>query len=44
MLGEIVETITAAGIERNALIFVGRSLGRPAFDESYLYSAARPRT
>ena len=36
--------VKASGIDRNALIFVGRSLQATAFDESYLYSAERARS
>jgi len=43
-LANIKEIVAAAGVDRNALILVGRSLGRPSFGESYLYSAARDRT
>ncbi len=43
-LSTIKEIVTAAGIDRNALILVGRSLSTPGFGESYLYSAARDRT
>jgi precorrin-4/cobalt-precorrin-4 C11-methyltransferase len=34
----------ASGVDRNALILVGRHLGPSPFGESYLYSAARDRT
>ncbi|GAC1420369.1 MAG: precorrin-4 C(11)-methyltransferase [Candidatus Velthaea sp.] len=43
-LADIEVRVAEAGIERNALIFVGRSLAAGAFGESYLYSAARERT
>ncbi len=43
-LSTIQEIVTAAGIDRNALILVGRSLARPEFGESYLYSASRDRS
>lgn len=42
-LGEVAQAMAGAGIERNALILIGRSLGRPACRESYLYSAGRHR-
>jgi precorrin-4/cobalt-precorrin-4 C11-methyltransferase len=42
-LSNIEEIVAAAGVDRNALILVGKSLGRPGFGESYLYSAARDR-
>jgi precorrin-4/cobalt-precorrin-4 C11-methyltransferase len=35
--------VQASGIDRNALIFVGRSLEQPSFGESYLYSSSRDR-
>ena len=44
MLSDIAEKIAEAGIDRTALIFVGRALARSAFGESYLYSAQRDRT
>jgi precorrin-4/cobalt-precorrin-4 C11-methyltransferase len=43
-LGDIAAKIAAAGIDRTAVIFVGRSLERGNFGESYLYSAQRDRT
>ena len=42
-LSTIKEIVNIAGIDRNALILVGRSLGQPGFGESYLYSTARER-
>lgn len=42
-LGNIEELIANAAIDRNTLILVGRSLGDPAFGESFLYSAGRDR-
>jgi precorrin-4/cobalt-precorrin-4 C11-methyltransferase len=42
-LGEIAPQVAASGIERNALILVGRALGALEFGESYLYSAGRER-
>jgi precorrin-4/cobalt-precorrin-4 C11-methyltransferase len=43
-LGSLKEDVLRSGIDRNALIFVGRSLGTEAFGESYLYSSARDRS
>lgn len=43
-LSDIAAKIAAAGIDRTALIFVGRALARNGFGESYLYSAQRDRT
>ncbi len=43
-LATIKEIVTAAGIDRNALILVGKSLAQPEFGESFLYSVARDRT
>lgn len=43
-LSALQEMVRASGIDRNALILVGRSLGPSAFGESYLYSGARDRT
>lgn len=43
-LTDIAGKIAAAGIDRTALIFIGRSLARGAFGESYLYSSQRERT
>jgi precorrin-4/cobalt-precorrin-4 C11-methyltransferase len=42
-LSTIKEIVAAAGIDRNALILIGKSLSTPGFGESYLYSAARER-
>jgi precorrin-4/cobalt-precorrin-4 C11-methyltransferase len=43
-LSTIQQIVTASGIDRNALILVGRSLGQPSsFSESFLYSATRER-
>jgi len=42
-LATLEAVVEAAGIDRNALILVGKSLGASAFGESYLYSAARDR-
>jgi precorrin-4/cobalt-precorrin-4 C11-methyltransferase len=42
-LSNIKELVTSAGVDRNALILVGRSLGQPTFGESYLYSVGRDR-
>ena len=43
-LAGIQTAIAQSGIERSAIIFVGRSLGEAQFGESYLYSAGRDRT
>jgi len=43
-LGELAQAVRAAGIDRHALIIVGRSIGAAEFGESYLYSAQRDRT
>ena len=43
-LSTIHGMVKASGIDRNALILVGRSLGQSPFGESYLYSTARDRT
>ena len=43
-LSTIHKMIKESGIDRNALILVGKSLGYSPFGESYLYSAARDRT
>ena len=43
-LSNIHGMVKASGIDRNALILVGRSLGQAPFGESYLYSTARDRT
>jgi len=42
-LSTIQEIVTASGVDRNALILVGRSLGKAGFGESYLYSSSRER-
>ncbi|MBW4039978.1 MAG: precorrin-4 C(11)-methyltransferase, partial [Acidobacteria bacterium] len=42
-LGSLAEEVKRSGIDRNALIFVGRSLGQHGFGESYLYSSSRDR-
>jgi precorrin-4/cobalt-precorrin-4 C11-methyltransferase len=42
-LATIQEIVDASGVDRNALIFVGRSLGQPSFGESFLYSTTRDR-
>ena len=43
-LGDLATRVHEAGIEKNAMIFVGRTVGADAFGESYLYSAQRDRT
>jgi precorrin-4/cobalt-precorrin-4 C11-methyltransferase len=43
-LSTIHGVVKASGIDRNALILVGRSLGQSPSGESYLYSTARDRT
>jgi precorrin-4/cobalt-precorrin-4 C11-methyltransferase len=43
-LAGIKELVASSGIDRNALILVGRSLGQTVFGESYLYSKDRDRT
>jgi precorrin-4/cobalt-precorrin-4 C11-methyltransferase len=43
-LADIAAKVREAGIERNALIIVGRAAGAAAFGESYLYSSQRERT
>jgi precorrin-4/cobalt-precorrin-4 C11-methyltransferase len=43
-LATIAELVTESGIDRNALILVGRSLGQTTFGESYLYSKNRDRS
>ena len=43
-LGDLAERVRDAGIDKNALIFVGRTIGADAFGESDLYSARRDRT
>ncbi|MBB5331772.1 precorrin-4 C(11)-methyltransferase [Tunturiibacter gelidoferens] len=42
-LATIRDIVAKSGVDRNALILVGRSLSGPAFGESYLYSASRER-
>jgi precorrin-4/cobalt-precorrin-4 C11-methyltransferase len=42
-LSTIQNTVAKAGVDRNALILVGRSLGGLNFSESYLYSTLRER-
>jgi precorrin-4/cobalt-precorrin-4 C11-methyltransferase len=42
-LATIAALVRQAGIDRTALILVGRGLGRPGFGESHLYSAERER-
>jgi precorrin-4/cobalt-precorrin-4 C11-methyltransferase len=42
-LGTIAGQVAEAGIDRAALILVGRGLGRPDFGVSHLYSADRDR-
>jgi precorrin-4/cobalt-precorrin-4 C11-methyltransferase len=43
-LSTIHGIVEASGIDRNALILVGKSLQDPSFGESYLYSTERDRT
>ena len=43
-LATLEEVVKQSGIDRNALILVGRCLRESAFGESYLYSSARDRT
>lgn len=43
-LGSLQEVVQRSGIDRNALLLVGRSLEQVAFGESYLYSSMRDRT
>ena len=43
-LGDLATRVRDAGIDKNAMIFVGRTVGADAFGESYLYSAQRDRT
>ena len=43
-LSTIHGIVKASGVDRNALILVGRSLNPSPFGESYLYSPARDRT
>ncbi len=42
-LSTIRAIVESSGVDRNALILVGRSLTVPTFGESYLYSAGRER-
>jgi precorrin-4/cobalt-precorrin-4 C11-methyltransferase len=42
-LATIRDIVESSGVDRNALILVGRSLGVPTFGESYLYSTGRDR-
>ena len=42
-LATIADLVREAGIDRTALILVGRGLGRPRFGTSHLYSADRDR-
>ena len=42
-LATLEAIVKASGIDRQALIFVGKSLDQPSFGESYLYSTARDR-
>lgn len=42
-LATIAAQVKEAGIDRTALILVGRGLGRPSFGTSHLYSADRDR-
>ena len=43
-LSTIQGIVKESGIDRNALILVGKSFGQPSFGESFLYSTARDRT
>ncbi|ADW71226.1 precorrin-4 C(11)-methyltransferase [Granulicella tundricola] len=43
-LATIQQQVQDSGIDRNALILIGKSLGQPGFGESYLYSTTRDRT
>ena len=43
-LATIQDMVKASGIDRNALILVGKSLGESSFGESYLYSMHRDRS
>lgn len=43
-LATIQDMVKASGIDRNALILVGKSLGESSFGESYLYSTLRDRS
>jgi precorrin-4/cobalt-precorrin-4 C11-methyltransferase len=42
-LSTIQQIVSTSGVDRNALILVGRSLGQSSFGESFLYSATRDR-
>jgi len=42
-LSTIQKIVAESGVDKNALILVGRSLSSPAFAESYLYSVTRER-
>ena len=42
-LGDIAERVAAAGVQRTALILVGRALGDADFEESRLYDAGHAR-
>lgn len=42
-LGDIAEQVRAAGVQRTAVIIVGRALGARHFRDSHLYSTARTR-
>ncbi|MBB5345723.1 precorrin-4/cobalt-precorrin-4 C11-methyltransferase [Edaphobacter lichenicola] len=42
-LSNIQKIVAKSGVDNNALILVGRSLSRPDFGESYLYSVSRER-
>ena len=42
-LATVRDLVEASGVDRNALIFVGRSLDVATFGESFLYSAGRDR-
>ena len=43
-LGDIAAQVLAAGVQRTAVIIVGRVLAAEGFRDSHLYSAARDRT
>lgn len=43
-LGELPALVSAAGIRRTAIVFVGRVLGDEAFGDSHLYSSDRLRS
>ncbi|MBB5315947.1 precorrin-4/cobalt-precorrin-4 C11-methyltransferase [Edaphobacter lichenicola] len=42
-LSNIQKIVAKSGVDKNALILLGRSLSRPDFSESYLYSVSRER-